>query len=347
MYEVPKVVLMRRFVYLIPFANGSRFNVQIDFTGGCGRSKTFEPADPANQSSEPRAYRKEERMNIVVAHDGSKHGKWAMEWLGRLPLTTEPAVTVLHVVDVASLRAPFMAQPVVWANEAIVQQELKQLDVRAKKTMAEAKQFMMATKLKGRVVRTQGPIGTTILDKAPKRDGLLMLGSRGLDALDRFMLGSVSTQVTLHAPCSVLVVKEQPHPLKRIIFATDGSKTAEKALQFLLTKLAPDLPNPPGRNPIEIVVIHSVPFLNYPELKEAGNRLVGQNAEKLIKAGYVVEGVVRLGKPADEVLKVASKKNADLIVTGAKGQGAIARFLLGSVSTRIVQHSTCSVLVVR
>jgi nucleotide-binding universal stress UspA family protein len=47
------------------------------------------------------------------------------------------------------------------------------------------------------------------------------------------------------------------------------------------------------------------------------------------------------------VLKVASKKNVDLIVTGAKGQGAIARFLLGSVSTRIVQHSTCSVLVVR
>ena len=61
----------------------------------------------------------------------------------------------------------------------------------------------------------------------------------------------------------------------------------------------------------------------------------------------VVDGVVRLGKPADEVLKIAAKKKADLIVTGAKGLGAIARFLLGSVSTRVVQHSTCSVLVVR
>jgi nucleotide-binding universal stress UspA family protein len=286
-------------------------------------------------------------MNILVAHDGSKHGTWAMEWLGRLPLASPPAVTVLHVLDVASLRAPFMAQPVVWANERVIQEEIKQLEARAKKTVANAKQFMVATGLKGKLVRMQGPVGTTILDKAPKRDGLVMLGSRGLDALDRFMLGSVSTQVTLHAPCSVLVVKEPPRPLNRIVFATDGSKAADRALQFLLTKLKPDLPNQSGRNPIEIVLVHAVPFLNYPELKEAGGRLVEQNAEQLIKAGYVVDGVVRLGKPADEVLKIASKKKADLIVTGAKGMGAIARFLLGSVSTRIVQHSTCSALVVR
>ena len=137
-------------------------------------------------------------MNILVAHDGSKHGKWAMEWSGQLPLASEPAVTILHVVDVVSLRAPFMAQPVVWANEGIIQEELKQLDARAKKTMAEAKGFLAAKKLKGRVVRMQGPIGATILDKGPRRDGLVMIGSRGLDALDRFMLGSVSTQVTLH-----------------------------------------------------------------------------------------------------------------------------------------------------
>jgi nucleotide-binding universal stress UspA family protein len=44
---------------------------------------------------------------------------------------------------------------------------------------------------------------------------------------------------------------------------------------------------------------------------------------------------------------VASKQHADLIVMGAKGLGAIARFLLGSVSTRVVQHANCSVLVVR
>ncbi len=61
----------------------------------------------------------------------------------------------------------------------------------------------------------------------------------------------------------------------------------------------------------------------------------------------MVDEVVRLGKPAYEILQVASKKKVDLIVIGAKGMGAIARFLLGSISTKVVQHSSCSVLVVR
>ena len=46
-------------------------------------------------------------------------------------------------------------------------------------------------------------------------------------------------------------------------------------------------------------------------------------------------------------MKEALTQRADLIVMGTKGLSAIARVLLGSVSTRVVQHATCSVLVVR
>lgn len=116
-------------------------------------------------------------------------------------------------------------------------------------------------------------------------------------------------------------------------------------MKFVLTKWRPDARE--GAEPLEVVVTHVMPYLNYPELKEAGARLVEQCADKLLKAGFTVDEVVRLGKPADEILKVASKKKVDLIVTGAKGMGAIARFLLGSISTKVVQHSRCSVLVVR
>jgi nucleotide-binding universal stress UspA family protein len=55
----------------------------------------------------------------------------------------------------------------------------------------------------------------------------------------------------------------------------------------------------------------------------------------------------RLGRPADEIIAVAKQKQADLIVMGAKGLGAVGRFILGSVSTRVAQQSPCSVLVVR
>jgi nucleotide-binding universal stress UspA family protein len=46
-------------------------------------------------------------------------------------------------------------------------------------------------------------------------------------------------------------------------------------------------------------------------------------------------------------MKGATKQHADLIVMGAKGLAAVDRFLLGSVSTRVVQHANCAVLVVR
>ena len=94
-------------------------------------------------------------------------------------------------------------------------------------------------------------------------------------------------------------------------------------------------------------VVHVMPFMRYPEVKEAGRKLVDQSIQKLIKAGFTAEPVCQLGNPAEEIMEVASKHHADLIVMGAKGLDAVSRFLLGSVSTRVVQHANCSVLVVR
>ncbi len=284
-------------------------------------------------------------MKVLIATDGSKYAKWATEWSARLPYADAPEVTVLHVTNIQALRAPVMFQPMIIGNEPFIKQEIKRIEAHGKRVMVEARSQLASLKLKGRILSERGAPGPTILKRAAKRDGLIVLGNRGLDALDRFLLGSVSTQVTLHAPCSVLIVKEEPRPLKRILFATDGSKTSHKALRFLLTRLQPEAGE--GLEPIDVVVTHAIPFLNYPELKEAGARLVEECANKLMKAGYVVDEVVRLGKPADEILTVAAKKKVDLIVTGAKGMGAVARFLLGSISTKVVQQSKCSVLVVR
>lgn len=90
-----------------------------------------------------------------------------------------------------------------------------------------------------------------------------------------------------------------------------------------------------------------MPFLKYPELRQTAKVMVEDCAKTLTQAGYRVDQLPKLGNPADEILNIAQERKADLIVTGAKGLGAIGRFLLGSVSTRVVQHATCSVLVVR
>lgn len=286
-------------------------------------------------------------MKILVAVDGSKHGRWAVAWVSKIPFASAAQLTALHVVDTVSIRAPFMVQPVLVGNERFIREEITRLEQRANKVVEETKSLVSSLNLKGVVTKVQGPIAPTLLKRAPKRDGLVVMGSRGLDALDRFMLGSVSTQVTLYAPCSVLVVKEEPRPIRRIVLAIDGSKSSDKALRFLVRNLRGQQAGPNGELSIEVAVVHIMPFLQYPEIKDAGQKLHQRYAEQLINAGYVVESISQLGHPADEILRVALRKKADMIVTGAKGLGAIARFLLGSVSTKVVQHSSCSVLVVR
>ena len=162
------------------------------------------------------------------------------------------------------------------------------------------------------------------------------------------MFGSVSTNLIHHATCPVLVVKDEAAPLQRITLAIDGSDASAKALVFVLAKFRPNRSiGKGGRVPIHVSVIHVMPFVTYLGLKEAGYKLIERSVQKLIKAGFTAEPVCQLGKPAEEIMEVAVAQHADLIVMGAKGLGAIARFLLGSVSTRVVQHAHCSVLVVR
>ncbi len=56
---------------------------------------------------------------------------------------------------------------------------------------------------------------------------------------------------------------------------------------------------------------------------------------------------VAIGKPADELLRVAAQLGADLLVVGSHGHDPIAHLLVGSVAERIVRSATCPVVVVR
>ena len=223
----------------------------------------------------------------------------------------------------------------------------ERMEARSAKALQEAKQQLASLNLTGTVRKEQGAVAPVLLKRAPKRGGLLVVGSQGLDALDRFMLGSVSTKLIQHATCPVLVVKNEAVPLRRIALAIDGSDASAQALKFVLTKLQPDRSTGKGgRMPIHVSVIHVMEFSNYQLLKEA-RKLLKQSVRKLIQAGFTAEAVCQPGKPAEEIMKVAANQHANLIVMGAQGLGAIARFLIGSVSTRVVQYANCAVLVVR
>jgi nucleotide-binding universal stress UspA family protein len=70
-------------------------------------------------------------------------------------------------------------------------------------------------------------------------------------------------------------------------------------------------------------------------------------AELARDAGVPVDTRVELGAPADVLCELAQQLGVDLIVIGARGLSTGSRWLLGSVSDRVVRHAPCPVMVVR
>jgi len=70
-------------------------------------------------------------------------------------------------------------------------------------------------------------------------------------------------------------------------------------------------------------------------------------AERLQAGGLTAEPGRRDGDAAAEILAAAKALSADLILIGTHGRTGLKRIVLGSVARNVLQHATCSVLVVR
>jgi nucleotide-binding universal stress UspA family protein len=69
--------------------------------------------------------------------------------------------------------------------------------------------------------------------------------------------------------------------------------------------------------------------------------------EKADEAGIAFKTHISQGHAGNEILKAAETEGADLIILGSHGKSEVDRFLLGSVTTYVVRHSSISTLVVR
>lgn len=68
--------------------------------------------------------------------------------------------------------------------------------------------------------------------------------------------------------------------------------------------------------------------------------------EEREKVGKIVRHVTR-GQPAAEILRVAEKIGAEMVVMGTHGRSGLAGFLIGSVAEKIVRHARCPVVCVK
>ena len=135
--------------------------------------------------------------------------------------------------------------------------------------------------------------------------------------------------------------------MSKILVAYDGSESSKRALEqaaklchngatMTVVSVAEELPQF-GRAAAMLV----------PEEDEERRRELGEARAMLNEQSITAQFVERRGDVATKVLEEAEKEEADLIVMGTRGLGAGKRWLLGSVSTKVLNHASANVLVVR
>ncbi len=85
----------------------------------------------------------------------------------------------------------------------------------------------------------------------------------------------------------------------------------------------------------------------YASIDKAAELVIREAKDRLQTPDFPVGTLILRGDPGIAVCEEAERGGYDLLVVGTRGRNAVARVLLGSVASRIVQHSKVPVLVVR
>ncbi|HIJ59854.1 MAG TPA: universal stress protein [Nitrospirae bacterium] len=139
--------------------------------------------------------------------------------------------------------------------------------------------------------------------------------------------------------------------MQKILVAHDGSKSSDKALKKAV-ELAVNFH-------ASLTVLSVVPELYLTEISESDKQKIFNSLskettdamEKIRKSlsgkSIEVKTLVRQGDPAEKILETAQKMKADVLVMGSHGRHGTKKFLMGSVSSKVVDNSKCPVFVVK
>jgi len=196
---------------------------------------------------------------------------------------------------------------------------------------------------------------------AADKDTLIVMATHGRSGIQRWLLGSVADKVLHGATNHVLLVRATDRGkisgdavLKTVVVPLDGSPLAEQVLPYvadLARKLKLDVTLtrayalPPAVSPEEYGT-YTDELIN--QLEADAREYLAAKVEDLKQKGIKnVSSVVDLGYGAQEIIKLARETPDNFIAMCTHGRSGIRRWVLGSVTERVVRHSGDPVLIIR
>ncbi len=158
---------------------------------------------------------------------------------------------------------------------------------------------------------------------------------------------------------------------KKILFATDGSEAADKALPFIISlakKFDPQififycvphsilkLTSAASFTPVSVESSFDLPrgtmipanFKIAKEEKEKAGNIVGRTQEVLKNSDTASTIMIGKGNPGKVICESASQQEIDLVIIGRKGKGKTKDYTLGSTSYYVSRHAPCAVLIIK
>ncbi|MGW4718386.1 universal stress protein [Nocardia sp. NPDC004260] len=184
------------------------------------------------------------------------------------------------------------------------------------------------------------------------RAWMLVVGSRGMGAFQRGLLGSVSTAATHHARCPVAVIHgiaaiDAVSARQPVLVGVDGTDNSVAAVELAFEEAS--------RRKVDVVALHAWSDTSGPDAPVRGWDGARESAEAVLAeslAGWAdrypdvaVRRVVTAGRPGRSLLDESA--NAQLVVVGSHGRGGFASMLLGSTSNTLLHSVEVPLIVVR
>jgi nucleotide-binding universal stress UspA family protein len=263
---------------------------------------------------------------ILLATDGSEYVRRATEAATDLAGKSGSELHVVHVWhDVPGFAHAFVKRELKRQGQEILDEQVKKI--------ADAGGTVTQAHLRG------GRTSEEIVELSDELEvGLLVVGSRGLGAVRRILVGSHSEEIVHHARVPVMVVRggESAWPPTRIIIGDDLSDDARRA-----GELAASIGRLYGSRAVLVFTSQDR------DARERDEERLGERADELaVVLGSRPETRVSDGSPAAVILEAAQQETpSPLIAVGSRGRAGMRHTRLGSVSSRIIAAAPGPVLV--